>query len=838
VNGQHWLWSRARVRALSLMLVAALLLPGTTASQKVATPPLGSRLLTGTVPLPPGAEVIAEQPAVAARSYPRLEPQLAELYESAALSKGRSLNEFAKQDHIDVAAGMARVILEMDVDPQARQDGSPAVEKVALPGGRTARIEYAAPTAIRSDLAAAVAATGASYELAVGDLMQALAPFRSLKALSEIPGVRRVRQPYPAQALVGAQATEGVSLAGASAWHTAGHDGTGVAVAVFDFGFTGWAALQTSGDLPADPNLVRKDFSAEYAFSPDTADYEHGAACAEIAYDMAPGSTMYLYAWSTDAEFALAVDDYRNNVSGKRVATMSIGWVNAGPYDGTSSLSGPAAKVNQAQASGIFWANSAGNSQKAHYSWTSAQYGTGDYVAFGSGNIQGIGPSSASLWNISGGTVLRMYLEWNDWNASRTGNQSHVDYDLYLFRYTAGGGTWTQVASSTGDQCGSSAEPTEAIEYTVPSGSAKNYGIVIARYATGCTNNFGHWMQLYTFNSFWSSGTGMANSFWYVNNCNSLQSPADADGAVAVGASFWAEDSSSTYNYGLETFSSLGPRNASGGANPGTAVNKPDVVAPDGVSTATYGASNGVAFRTSGASGFFGTSGAAPHVAGLAATVWERFPAYTLAELRTYVQSNASFKADGTCGGSGSGNQNNTFGWGRIDLPVEQAIAGLVATNDSPTLLGTPTTLTATVTAGSNVGYAWDFGDGALGSGVTASHTYAAAGIYTAVVTATNGVSTLTATTGVTVTELGTLGDVNGDGLADSTDALIILSADAGINTSQFCPMKCGNVNGDGYVDSTDALIVLSYDAAMSVPYPVGQPGCPFSVTQPPGCAP
>jgi PKD repeat protein len=142
------------------------------------------------------------------------------------------------------------------------------------------------------------------------------------------------------------------------------------------------------------------------------------------------------------------------------------------------------------------------------------------------------------------------------------------------------------------------------------------------------------------------------------------------------------------------------------------------------------------------------------------------------------------------------------------------------------------------VTAGSNVGYAWDFGDGALGSGVTASHTYAAAGIYTAVVTATNGVSTLTATTGVTVTELGTLGDVNGDGLADSTDALIILSADAGINTSQFCPMNCGDVNGDGYVDSTDALIVLSYDAAMSVPYPVGQPGCPFSVTQPPGCAP
>jgi hypothetical protein len=82
------------------------------------------------------------------------------------------------------------------------------------------------------------------------------------------------------------------------------------------------------------------------------------------------------------------------------------------------------------------------------------------------------------------------------------------------------------------------------------------------------------------------------------------------------------------------------------------------------------------------------------------------------------------------------------------------------------------------------------------------------------------------------------LGDVNGDELVDSTDALIILSADVGVNTSQFCPMNCGDVNADGYIDSTDALIVLSYDVGMTVPFPIGQPGCPSSVTQPPGCTP
>ncbi len=81
------------------------------------------------------------------------------------------------------------------------------------------------------------------------------------------------------------------------------------------------------------------------------------------------------------------------------------------------------------------------------------------------------------------------------------------------------------------------------------------------------------------------------------------------------------------------------------------------------------------------------------------------------------------------------------------------------------------------------------------------------------------------------------LGDVNDDMMVDSTDVLIVLSADAGFNTAQFCPMNCGDVNADGVLDSTDALILLSYDVGMDVPFPVGVPvGCPPLTTQPPGC--
>jgi len=82
------------------------------------------------------------------------------------------------------------------------------------------------------------------------------------------------------------------------------------------------------------------------------------------------------------------------------------------------------------------------------------------------------------------------------------------------------------------------------------------------------------------------------------------------------------------------------------------------------------------------------------------------------------------------------------------------------------------------------------------------------------------------------------LGDVNGDGEANSFDALIILSCDVEINVSQFCPLNCGDTNDDDYINSTDALIILSYDVGISVEYPLEEPGCPTSVNACPGCNP
>jgi PKD repeat protein len=91
---------------------------------------------------------------------------------------------------------------------------------------------------------------------------------------------------------------------------------------------------------------------------------------------------------------------------------------------------------------------------------------------------------------------------------------------------------------------------------------------------------------------------------------------------------------------------------------------------------------------------------------------------------------------------------------------------------------------------GTIVSYAWDFGDTASGTGATTSHTYTAAGSFTAVLTVTdNGGKTATSSVTITVT-----GDGDGDGFfppsdCNDADAATFPGApdEAGDNIDQNC---------------------------------------------------
>lgn len=105
-----------------------------------------------------------------------------------------------------------------------------------------------------------------------------------------------------------------------------------------------------------------------------------------------------------------------------------------------------------------------------------------------------------------------------------------------------------------------------------------------------------------------------------------------------------------------------------------------------------------------------------------------------------------------------------------VTLTIEERpITGLTADNDGPVVIGDDVNLSASLAGGTNVTFDWDFGDGNADSGATPNHLYAAPGVYTVTVTASNSVSSEQATTEVQVLGLytvgGTVSGLEGSGL-------------------------------------------------------------------------
>jgi PKD repeat protein len=130
----------------------------------------------------------------------------------------------------------------------------------------------------------------------------------------------------------------------------------------------------------------------------------------------------------------------------------------------------------------------------------------------------------------------------------------------------------------------------------------------------------------------------------------------------------------------------------------------------------------------------------------------------------TTYESNETFTI--TLSGASGATIADAQGIGTMLNDDAQAIAGLNISHTTPTLLGRVITFTANITAGTNVSYQWNFGDGA-GTGIsstpTTTHTYNATGTHNVVVTATNSVNTLTATTTIIITNATPLANAGAD---------------------------------------------------------------------------
>ncbi len=298
---------------------------------------------------------------------------------------------------------------------------------------------------------------------------------------------------------------------------------------------------------------------------------------------------------------------------------------------------------------------------------------------FTDGNSDGWSDQNVTFYASAGSQII-LFLTWDEWP------QSSTDYDLYLFDPSS-----ALVASSTKHQTGTE-EPTESIQ--VSAATSGTYTIRIQ--GTGS-------VALELFNLYQSVTPVVPGS--------SILAPANVADVVTVGALDHAH-----YTTGpIEPYSSQGPTN--------DGLPKPDLVAPDNVTTGT-----------SPYTAFPGTSGAAPHASAAAALLLSQTPGLSGTALRGELLSQTI--AMGSV---------NIYGNGRLSLQApagaNQAPTATFAISPTSGLPGTWFTFNAGSSFdpdGSITSYAWTYGDGGTGSGVTTYHTYASAGTYSVTLTVTD----------------------------------------------------------------------------------------------------
>jgi len=442
---------------------------------------------------------------------------------------------------------------------------------------------------------------GGKVETSYRQLIQSMVPLRALGTLIDYQVVKYLRLPLKPYLLE--VTSEGVNKTGANQWHSleAYRTQQGAKICILDAGFKGYRNLLGT-ELPS--SVITQSFRVDRSI---TADEEHGAACAEIVHDMAPYAELWLVNFETDVEQHRAVDWIIDQ--GVEIISYSLGWFNAGAGDGTGPI---CEDVKKAHDNGLIWISGAGNEAETHWE---GKYRDPDSNGWCNFEKPGEPVSEEFAFYVYEGDSYFVFLNWDDWGtwtgSEYIGSEGN-DYDLYLYR------EWPVLTDWSRNDQTKGAPPTEWVAARAS--------------ATG-------WRYIYIDKYQARRNCKLELFFWYGFNLEhlvpsgSIIIPADSPHAIAVGATDMADDS-------LHFYSSRGPTS--------DRRIKPDLCAPSGVSSATFGERE-----------FYGTSASTPHVAGAFGLLRGKTP-YTLEQIRTILEARAV-----DLGPSG---KDNKFGFGRLSL--------------------------------------------------------------------------------------------------------------------------------------------------------------------------
>ena len=428
---------------------------------------------------------------------------------------------------------------------------------------------------------------GCKVEVHVFNLVQVSAPCNIMEEVKRLHFVKYLR--YPSKIDGDSKIVNGPSFFDSEDFsgiylkeaHKSGYMGEGVKVAIIDTAF--------------DPNYILFKNNIFYTLSFRSTDKDikkgeesHGNAVAEILTRVAPKAKLILVNFETDVEYIKALKELINKPQDLRpdIILTSVNLILPDDYYDGTGIRGSLASL--AKLKGITLVSSAGNNGQTHYK--------GNFLDSNENGLHNFTSQDDTLEiDLKKDDKLRVVMAWKDnWKSP-----SH-DLDLGVFDDSL-----NPVKISNINQLSINSPPYEMLEITAPYSGP--YHIAVKKGSANC-KDVPFMIYVYSMS---------ARNMEYYNPETSLDPgiPPSHD-VITVGAV------QNQYPYKLEPWSSQGKTTDER--------IKPDIVALSGV------------YCTSKEGMFWGTSSAAPQVAGAVAILLSKTPGLTPEEIKIILKKTAS----------------------------------------------------------------------------------------------------------------------------------------------------------------------------------------------------
>lgn len=655
--------------------------------------------------------------------------------------------------------------------------------------------------------ASELTALGATDVLTSPELgvVQAWIPASKLTAAASLPEITRVtipryavvkRMPSPgALPRTGSVDTQGDSILGATLYRQlTGYKGNGISVGVISDGDDHIASSQSTGDLPLtiwnDPNNAGTFKSSG----------DEGTAMMEIVYDLAPSVQLGFCGPQTTADFVTCLDDFASHFGNSSLVIVDdLGFPGIAMFtDGgyatavkNFSIANPAVRLVTAAGNDAegFWSGSWNPLALPNASVNSGNPITINGVTYS--EIQNFGTTAAPITrltvSVQAGDTLSWLVEWGDtWVPSNqlTGSTPNDpnDFDVIL-----ADGNNNVLACNIGINIGTVASPASpgACTYSAAAGPTNTPGPQPVQ-GNFWTNSGSSFATVYL-EILYAPGDGTPDSHLKVLT-HTAQFQIATTPSIAAGSIYGqsalpypyevtagAVSAQDNPNHQIENYSSQGPVFLYQPATGLSTRMKPDFVGVDGVSITGAGG-----FENP----FYGTSAAAPHIAGLIALLESGFPTD---DPYTMLQAGAT--------PLGNGNPNGVYGYG---LPNAARSAG--SKYPAPLASISSPSGSTTITAGQSVNFSGSCSaNGAPGTVSDDWNFGASSGVVDS--TAQNPTATFQFFGQYTVT----LTCTNQFGVPNSTPATVSVT----VNPATAPPPSGGKGGGGGGVDIVMLLTLL-----------------------------